>query len=102
MRDLDFSHMAHINEVLSCTVKTADFTVLFTPSARISLSSYSKTKSMLVLNTLENVKSRLHFWSYEDTKEETKGGWTYKGAEAGESIFNYAMAISLSKPRLLS
>ena len=54
------------------------------------------------MNTLENVKSRLHFWSYEDTKEETKGGWTYKGAEAGESIFNYAMAISLSKPRLLS
>jgi prolyl oligopeptidase PreP (S9A serine peptidase family) len=77
--------------VLFWTVKTADFTVLFTPSARISLSSYSKTKSMLVLNTLENVKSRLHFWSYEGTEEETKGGWTYKGAEAGESTCNYAM-----------
>lgn len=38
---------------------------------------------MLVLNTLENVKSRLHFWGYEGTKEEMKGGWTYEGAEAG-------------------
>ena len=70
--------------ISSDLVQSADFAVLFTPSARISLSSYSKTKSMLVLNTLENVKSRLHFWGYEGSEEEVKGGWTYQGAEAGK------------------
>ena len=50
---------------------------------------------MLVLNTLENVKSRLHFWGYEGTKGEVKGGWTYKGAEAGKSHCVNKMLIDL-------
>ena len=61
--------------------------MLFTPSARISLSSYTKTMNTLVLNTLENVKSRLHFWKYtqqEAPAGESEGGaWKYEGAEAG-------------------
>ena len=58
--------------------------MLFTPSARISLSSYTKTKNILVLNTLENVKSRLHFWTYGSEKEEPmKDTWQYNGGEKG-------------------
>ena len=61
---------------------TADFVILFTPSERISLLSYTKTKNTLVINTLENVKSRLHFWNYT-SDEKSDGSWIYSGAQAG-------------------
>ena len=61
----------------------AKFTVVFTPSARVSLSGYTKTKNFLIVSTLENVKSRLHFWSYAPTKRGDLASceWKNVGAE---------------------
>ena len=42
---------------------------------------------MLVINTLENVKSRLHFWTYATTENDNGSGsgeWTYSGAQEGQ------------------
>jgi hypothetical protein len=47
-------------------IHTASFTTLFTPTERVSLSYYTKTRNFLILDTLDNVKSRLMFWRYED------------------------------------
>lgn len=46
------------------------FTVLFEPSATTSLSGYDFTRSHLLVNTMDNVKSRLMEWS------EIKGQWS--------------------------
>jgi prolyl oligopeptidase len=63
-------------EELIASGVNSQFAVIFTPSARISLSGYTKTKTRLILETLENVKSRLHFWNYNDG---VFGGWSYAG-----------------------
>lgn len=57
----------------------AAFTVLFEPPAdgRVSLSDTAVTKNYLILETLDNVKSRLHFWKYA-----VGAGWSCCGAEA--------------------
>ena len=42
---------------------------------------------MLVINTLENVKSRLHFWTYTTSDNDNGSGsgeWTYSGAQEGQ------------------
>ena len=36
------------------------------------------TKNFVILELLENVKSRLHFWKFVDNK------WSFCGAEAGK------------------
>jgi prolyl oligopeptidase len=65
----------------------ANFHVVFTPTSRVSLSSYTKTKTHLILNTLENVKSRLQFWRFAEGDIDDKGSnWTYMGTEAEASI----------------
>ena len=50
---------------------------------QVSLSSHTKTKNFLIISTLENVKSRLHFWSYAPTKKGdlTSCVWKDAGAE---------------------
>jgi len=57
---------------------SASFTVLFEPPAdgRVSLSDSAVTKNYLILETLDNVKSRLHFWKYA-----RGAGWSHCGAE---------------------
>ena len=47
-----------------------DFDVIFEPSARVSLSGVSNTRSRLLLVTLDNVRSRLYELTYDD------GVWT--------------------------
>ena len=37
---------------------------------------------MLIINTLENVKSRLHFWTYV-SEGNVPGIWSYSGAQEG-------------------
>ncbi len=49
-----------------------DFSVLFEPSERRSLASYSVTKNFVLVNELDNVKSRLYEWS------RASGAWTRK------------------------
>ena len=63
----------------------AKFTVLFTPSARVSLSGYTKTKNFLIVSTLENVKSRLRFWSYTPTKRGDLSSCEWKDGGAEET-----------------
>jgi len=41
------------------------FKVLFEPTVTTSLDDFSLTKNYLVLETLESVKSRLHFWQWK-------------------------------------
>lgn len=43
----------------------AAITVLFEPSARVSLDSYTELKSRLLLHVLDNVKSQIWFWTYD-------------------------------------
>jgi prolyl oligopeptidase len=45
-----------------------DFAVLFEPSERRSLSSYSVTKNFVLVNELDNVRNRLYEWSRADGK----------------------------------
>lgn len=66
----------------------ASFTVLFTPSARVSLDSYHRTKNYLIIHTLDNVKSRLYFCKYngEDSKWAMKHGYEDEAIIRGASI----------------
>jgi len=45
-----------------------DFAVLFQPTARSALSSYSNTKNHLLLNVLDNIRSRIYVLSLRDGK----------------------------------
>jgi prolyl oligopeptidase PreP (S9A serine peptidase family) len=69
----------------------AAFTVLFEPTATVSLDSFAATRDYLILETLDTVKSRYVFWRYHEAAskagaavEGDKGRWEYCGAEAGE------------------
>ena len=42
-----------------------DPTVLFTPSERVSLDGFSRTKTCLIVRSLDNVKSKVAFWKYD-------------------------------------
>jgi prolyl oligopeptidase len=53
-----------------------DFTVLFTPTPRSSLSYFVRTKNMLVTVALENVQSKLTVWRFEN------GGWQSRAMPA--------------------
>ena len=46
---------------------TVSFQVLFEPTARSSLENFTRTKHYLILNILDNVKSRLVYWKYEES-----------------------------------
>lgn len=56
----------------------AYFHTLFEPSAdgRISLSDTVTTKNYLILETLDNVKSKLQFWKFD-----RNSGWQFRGSE---------------------
>jgi len=47
----------------------AQFTVLFTPSDRVSLEGSTNTLNYLILSVLENVKSKLVFWKYNNSPD---------------------------------
>lgn len=74
---------AKITDVLK-NGANATFTVLFAPTARVSMSTYTKTKNVLIIATLENVKSRLHFWTYVAEKRGNPSTCVWKdvGAES--------------------
>lgn len=64
------------------------FTVLFKPSERVSMDSWTNTKNYLLVQTLDNVKSRVSYWKYlapEDTGK-PHGSWSYVGAEKDAQI----------------
>lgn len=65
---------------------TATFTLLFEPSATVSLESFSATRDFLVLQTLDTVKSRYIFWQYQDGTEGGVQGWTSRGAEESKIL----------------
>jgi prolyl oligopeptidase PreP (S9A serine peptidase family) len=70
----------------------ASFTVLFEPSATVSLDSFAATRDYLILETLDTVKSRYTFWRYNDPAEAAADGtapparWTCCGAEKSECL----------------
>lgn len=45
------------------------FTVLFTPSNKISLEGTTRTRNHLILSVLDNVKSKLVFWKYNSNPD---------------------------------
>jgi prolyl oligopeptidase len=49
-----------------------DFTVLFAPTARTSLEAFSTTRNYVLVNTLDNIRSRLFAHSLQD------GAWTQR------------------------
>lgn len=55
----------------------AKFTVIFKPSAKVSLLSYTVLKTRLAIHVLENVKSRISFLRYDATQ----AGWIREGEE---------------------
>lgn len=59
----------------------AAFTVLFEPSARGSLDSMTHTHNYVVLQTLDNVLSKVVFWKYSKDK-----GWVLSSEETQPSI----------------
>jgi len=54
---------------------------LFKPEERISMDYYASTKNFLLVHTMENVRSRLHFWRYDKSCT-----WNYEGAEKEAAI----------------
>jgi prolyl oligopeptidase PreP (S9A serine peptidase family) len=69
----------------------ASFTVLFEPTATVSLDSFAATRDYLILETLDTVKSRYTFWRYNDPAEAADGKaqqarWTCCGAEKSECL----------------
>ena len=58
----------------------AEPTVLYAPTPRVSLESYTATKNYIILEYLDNVKSRLHFWRFSE------GKWQDEGMEKEASI----------------
>lgn len=73
----------------------ASFTVLFEPSATVSLETYCTTRDYLVLETLDTVKSRYIFWRFEEPAGTTSvtgsakkaGEWAQCGAEPSKCYF---------------
>ena len=59
----------------------AKFTLLFSPSDRVSLDGYSKTLNHLVIEMLDNVKSRLQVWKYSSNE-----GWMVVANEEDSSV----------------
>lgn len=68
------------------------FTVLYSPSpdGRTSLNSTTITKNYVIFETLENVKSRLHFWRFDPSgstdvnggcMSASRGSWVFVGSE---------------------
>ena len=57
-----------------------DFTVLFQPSPRTSLQGYSSMKDAVIVNELDNVKSRLSLWERKD------GVWARRALSAGTTF----------------
>lgn len=46
-------------------VAATKYVPLFEPTDRISAAGTINTKNFLIIETLEDVKSRLHFWKFE-------------------------------------
>ena len=53
-----------------------DFSVLFKPSERISLSAFTETKHFLILTELDNVRSRAY------ALRNVRGKWTHSALDA--------------------
>jgi prolyl oligopeptidase len=51
-------------------------TQLFTPEERVTIESFTKTKKFVIIDSLDNVKSRLIFWKYIGNNS-----WTFFGQE---------------------
>jgi hypothetical protein len=51
--------------ILIINFTVATFVVLFTSSQRVSLESHTTTKNYLILELLDNVKSKFSFWKYD-------------------------------------
>ena len=68
---------------------TVSFQVLFEPTARSSLADFTRTKHYLILDILDNVKSRLVYWKYDDatstisSSQDSGGGSTIFAAVGG-------------------
>jgi prolyl oligopeptidase len=54
---------------------------LFEPTERSALASFSRTKSFLILNTMENVASKVYF-----AREETPGSWRKSALETAPFV----------------
>lgn len=68
-----------------------EFTVLFEPSAAASLETFTSTKSYLVLEILDTVKSKYAFWRYvTEDGAEGAGRWVFCGEEACEWLLAIA------------
>jgi len=71
--------------------KTSTFTELFKPKDRVSLESWDVLKTKVVLQTLENVKSRISIWNYNCNK------WEFVGAEEDAIIRGASISAVDSK-----
>ena len=56
-------------------------TVLFSPTDRMSMNGYSRTRNYLVIEILEYVKSRLQIWEFSESK-----GWIIKFVESEAAV----------------
>eukprot|EP01041_Mallomonas_annulata_P005263 gene5263-10532_t len=62
----------------------AKFSPIFVPSERIALEDFECTCNYIVLNTLENVKSRIHIWHFDPNapvSSPSGSSWTCVGSE---------------------
>ena len=68
-----------IHEFVSKGAASSSFVMLFEPPAdgRVSLNDCIVTKSYVVYETLDNVKSRLHFWKWDAESS----AWLFCGSE---------------------
>ena len=62
------------------------FSVLFRPGPRVSLDGLVSTRNFVVISTLENVKSRLLFWRYDDGEAGSSSRWVLEGSEPSAAV----------------
>jgi prolyl oligopeptidase len=70
-----------LDEFLEIGKDFANFTTLFIPTERLSMDGFSKTLNHLIIETLDNVKSRVHVWKFS-----TEEGWVLLCSEEGTSV----------------
>lgn len=67
------------------------FTQLFKPEERVNIESFIKTKNFVIINSLDNVKSRLIFWKYVGNNS-----WTFFGQDK-EAVIRGASITAVDK-----
>jgi prolyl oligopeptidase len=73
--------MACVVNWFICLLLGCSVVVLFAPEERVSLASYFYTNAFVVLTLLDNVKSKISLWRFNQVAKCQSDAWKYVGSE---------------------